>query len=604
MPAPDRRRFRRLKPSITTALVLSFGALILFGMALVLGISIWTGQKNTRELLADNAELAMLSLVRETRRRIAPVEQANAYVADLVVRNRIDLKDRKQVVQVLLTSMAGTPQVFGMALIEPDGTVIRVRRGTGELPQARSPLTGNAENALTEARVRKTSYWGNPIWLPELKSTMFAVRTPIWEDGTFRGVLVSGVTVTELSRFIARSSDAPLTGNRFILFGRYHVLAHRNMADGGFNRNDDIPLPGLDEVGDPVLAKLWSTNDRRRMLIDLAPSTEGHATEIDGRTHLFLYRELDDFGVPLIVGIYAGPDNGLGIEFRRLVWAGAACFGVILLSLVGAILIGRGMSKPIKALAEGSAAVAELDLERVGRLPPSRLREIDDAADAFNRMTTGLRWFETYVPHQIVRRLIQRDAPVASEEKIVTVMFTDIAGFSSLSEHMPAAETAALLNAHFTLIAACIEAEHGTVDKYIGDSVMAFWEPDEAGGASVDRAVRAAAEIRRRLHTDNELRAHRGDIPVTIRIGIHTGMAIVGNIGAPGRVNYTLVGDTVNLAARIQELCKEIAPEEDAVILLSDETVRRSENSREFTPRGAFRIRGRDAEVEVYSLDL
>ena len=108
------------------------------------------------------------------------------------------------------------------------------------------------------------------------------------------------------------------------------------------------------------------------------------------------------------------------------------------------------------------------------RLKPSRLRELDEASDAFNRMTTGLRWFETYVPRQLVHRLMARNSLVESEQKKVTVMFTDIDGFSTLTEHMPAAETAATLNEHFAILVECIEAKGGTVDKYIGDSVMAF----------------------------------------------------------------------------------------------------------------------------------
>lgn len=603
VPAPEARPLRKVKPSITTALVLSFGALIVFGMALVLGISMWSAQKNTRELLASHAELAVLSLVRETRRRLVPVEQANSYVADLIARGRIDLDDRQKIVDTLLVSMAGLQQVFGMALVFPDGHYVRVRRGAGELSPIRSPLTADAENALADARQRHESFWTKPVWLPQARSTMFAVRTPIWNGETFVGMLVAGVTVNELSRFIARSSDAPLAANRFILLDRDYVLAHRNMADGGYVRNDDVPLPRLDQVNDPVLAQLWSQDNRQRMLFALGPSTKGHAASINGRTHIFLYRELQDFGIPLTVGIYAGPDDGLGIEFRRLVWAGFAGVGVIVLCVIGAVLIGRGMSASIKALAVGSSAVADLDFDRVVRLSPSRLRELDEASDAFNRMTSGLRWFETYVPRRLVRRLIQRDAPVASEEKRVTVMFTDITGFSTLSQHKPAAEVAALLNAHFTILADCIEAEHGTVDKYIGDSVMAFWEPDHAG-SNVDRALRAATDIRRRIHDDNAARIARGEAPITIRIGIHTGLAIVGNIGAPGRINYTLVGDTVNVAARLEQLCKELGADADAVILVSGETLTLAERASGVTAQGSHEIRGREGKVDVYSLDL
>jgi adenylate cyclase len=338
-------------------------------------------------------------------------------------------------------------------------------------------------------------------------------------------------------------------------------------------------------------------------LIDLDRDTKGHGIWIDGELYIFLYRELIGFGAtPLIVGLYAGPDDGLGAEFRRLLWAGIAGGVVIVLCILGAIVLGRRISAPIRALAAGSAAIAELNFDHVTRLKPSRLRVLDEASDAFNRMTTGLRWFETYVPRQLVHRLMARDSLVESEQKQVTVMFTDINGFSTPSEHMPAAETAAMLNEHFAVLVECTEAERGTVDKYIGDSVMAFWEPDDTG-VNVDRALRAARNIRDRVRTDNNTRRSEHRVAPGVRIGIHTGAAIVGNIGAPGRVNYTLVGDTVNVAARLEQLCKEVGPDGDAKILASNDTVVLATATDGLKHQGRQQIRGRDGDIDVWSLE-
>jgi adenylate cyclase len=597
--APVKRT--RIKPSLTTALVLGFGAVILVGMVLVQGISMWSAQKNTRELLGANAEFAVRSLVRETRRRLAPVRQANAYITRLIDSGQIDLDEPETLGETLLTAMAGTNQVFGMAFIYPDGKSIRVRRGRGVLPPGSvNDITSNLQ-AITEARSKYQPYWGKPLWIEQIKSTVISIRTPIREGENLRGILVSVVTVNALSKFIARSGALPLADNRFILFGRDHVLAHRLMEKGDFKRQTDIPLPRLDQVGDPILAELWSVENRYRLLIALDKGTKGHVVQIDGESHIFLYRELTGFGAtPLTVGIYAGPEDGLGAEFRRLVWAGVAGGVVILICVLAAIILGRRISAPIRALAAGSTSIAELDLEHVTRLKPSRLRELDEAADAFNRMTTGLRWFETYVPQQLVRRLMSRDTPVESEYKQITIMFTDIAGFSTLSEHMPAAETAAMLNEHFAILVDCIEAEGGTVDKYIGDSVMAFWEPDETG-INVDRALRAALAIRERVTADNAQRRLENRVAPKVRLGIHTGDAIVGNIGAPGRVNYTLVGDSVNIAARLEQLSKEIGADAEAKILLSGETVRLAKDRSAFVSHGHHEIRGRAESIEVWS---
>ncbi len=324
---------------------------------------------------------------------------------------------------------------------------------------------------------------------------------------------------------------------------------------------------------------------------------------IDGETYVYLYRELTGFGPkPLLVGISIGPEDGLGLEFRRLIIAGIAGGVVILLSVLAAVFLGRRISAPIRELAAGSSAIADLDMENVPRLKPSRVRELNEASNAFNRMTTGLRSFETYVPRQLVRRLMDRDAPVESEQKTVTVMFTDIVGFSTLSELMSAAETATMLNEHFSILVACIEAEGGTVDKYIGDSVMAFWEPDETGN-NVDRALRAARSICERVARDNAARRGDGRVAPSVRIGIHTGDALVGNIGAPGRVNYTLVGDTVNVAARLEQLSKEIGTDSDASVLISGDTVALTADRNSLRNLGRYDVRGRDGNIDVWHLE-
>ena len=591
----------RVRASLTMALVLGFGTLIFVGMLIVQGISMWSAQKNTRALLASNASFAVLSLVRETRRRLAPVRELNEYIAAMIDTDQIDLSKRKELGETLLAALAGTDQVFGMAFVYPDGTSVRVRRGRGVLPRA-APGP-NAAQSLEQAEKRYQSYWERPFWLEAAKSAVISIRTPIREGDRLRGMLVSGVTVRELSRFIARSGVVPLADNRFILYGKTHVLAHRSMEDGNYPRDDTLPLPQLGQIDDPVLEQLWRDEGRERLLLDLDENTQGHSRKIDGDNYVYLYRELTGFGpLPLIVGIYLGPEDGLGLEFRRLVLAGIAGGLVIILCVTAAVVLGRGISAPIRELAAGSAAIAELDLEHVHRLKPSRLRELNEASDAFNRMTAGLRSFETYVPRQLVRRLMERDAPVESEQKTVTVMFTDIAGFSTLSERMPAAETARMLNEHFAILVDCIEEEGGTVDKYIGDSVMAFWEPD-SDGKSADRALRAARAIRGRVAQDNAARRTDGRVAPGVRVGIHTGDALVGNIGAPGRVNYTLIGDTVNVAARLEQLSKEIGPDDDAKILVSGDTVSLAGDTHGLRNAGRFEVRGRDGEIDVWVLE-
>jgi class 3 adenylate cyclase len=167
----------------------------------------------------------------------------------------------------------------------------------------------------------------------------------------------------------------------------------------------------------------------------------------------------------------------------------------------------------------------------------------------------------------------------------------------------PAAEVAAMLNAHFDLLGRCVEAEGGTIDKFIGDCVMAFWGAPDDQPDHADRALRAARAIAAAMAADNAARRGRGLPAVRVRIGIHSGPVVAGNIGMTGRSGYTIVGDTVNLGNRLEQLGKTVAPGDEVTILVSGATVALSSADRsDLQALGAQAVSGRRAEIEVYRL--
>jgi len=277
---------------------------------------------------------------------------------------------------------------------------------------------------------------------------------------------------------------------------------------------------------------------------------------------------------------------------------------VLVLSLLAAILLGRRIARPIKRIAAAARTMSELRFDQAEHLPASRIRELNDQSTAFNGLISGLRWFENYVPRSLVHRLLAKSETMdlPSETREVTVLFTDIVGFTALSEPLSAADLAAFINEHFALVNRCIEAEGGTLDKYIGDAVMAFWgapgtQPDHA-----ERGLRAARAIAAAARADNVRRRTRGLEPVRLRIGLHSGPVVVGNISAPGRVDYTIVGDTVNVAQRLEQLGKEADSAAEVCILASETTVMAAGNPADFTPLGDHRLRGRDQPLTVFRL--
>jgi adenylate cyclase len=191
------------------------------------------------------------------------------------------------------------------------------------------------------------------------------------------------------------------------------------------------------------------------------------------------------------------------------------------------------------------------------------------------------------------------DAPPRMEERVVTVLFTDISGFTSLAERISAAETAAFLARHVRLLARCIAAESGTFDKFVGDAVMAYWgaphdQPDHAA-----RALRAAHSVAAAIRAENGVRRRTGLTPIRLRLGLHAGPVAIGDIGAPG-AGTALFGDTVNTGQRIEQLAKEYFSDEDDVVGLASAAVLRMAGShvRESRMR-RHRLRGRSGAIAV-----
>ena len=268
--------------------------------------------------------------------------------------------------------------------------------------------------------------------------------------------------------------------------------------------------------------------------------------------------------------------------------------------------MGLSMARSIRTLTSAAELIEQLKFDEPFHRS-SRLREIDDAGHSLDKARGALKWFGAYVPRRLVFGLMElgEDA-VASRRRVVTVMFTDIVGFTPQAEELPEQETADMLNHHFALLGSCIENDQGVIDKYIGDCVMAVWGGLSTMEDHADHAVHAALEMGRVVHEDNLQRIAAGQKAVRLRVGIHSGPVIVGNIGAPGRVNYTVVGDTVNVAQRFEQMGKEfMGPDEDVIVLVSGDTIAAMKHPEALgeLPKPELRhVKGRDEPEQVYRL--
>ena len=228
--------------------------------------------------------------------------------------------------------------------------------------------------------------------------------------------------------------------------------------------------------------------------------------------------------------------------------------------------------------------------------------ELVQAERAFEAMLGGLRIFARYVPRRLVQQLIKLEAEgtdVVAENRVLTILFTDIAGFTGVAATMPPDSLARTLNEYFTILTGPVLKSEGTVDKFIGDALMAFWGAPVPLDDHPDRAIQAALAIRREIAGFNATREDLGLPPLPTRIGIHTGEVLVGNIGAEERLNYTIVGDAVNAAARLEALGKEVG----CHLCISAETRAAVTGDYAWREIGTVLLRGRAEETTVYTID-
>ncbi|MBL8900242.1 MAG: FHA domain-containing protein [Planctomycetes bacterium] len=182
--------------------------------------------------------------------------------------------------------------------------------------------------------------------------------------------------------------------------------------------------------------------------------------------------------------------------------------------------------------------------------------------------------------------------------KELTVLFADIRGFTTMSETVPPQETVDMLNEYFELMADCVFEFNGIVDKFIGDSVMALFGAPISGPDDAERAIRCAIRMMETTHEFNAARVVAGKKPIHIGIGLHTGEAVVGVIGSTKRLEYTAVGDTVNVASR---LCGAAGGDE---IVLSERALGRSSAAFEAEELATMNVRGREATLKTYRIRL
>ena len=569
----DRPRPRQAGRPVTISIRLAVSALVLMAILLTAAVSslVWwrTAEAISQQLASTINEQIVAAVRKEVSAIVDEARAAHTAIRTLFLQNVLDTREADKREFVFLSQLQSQATISWAAFGWPDGSFFAAHKlGDRQLEMMEISLTdhpgqrrvdeyevipGDIEFERrrfesTDFRVSDQAWFKTgiaaegPQWfkvlnhpIGERPSIAYAGPIDVYQER--QGVLAIIIEYTRLSHFLSQL-EVGRTGTAFIFDGGGDLVAapDKNADELHPAHGQEALLPlaqmALARAGDEGRTQAW----RRRLTFD------GSAYEV-------ALTPLPFPGWSLATVIpeaeFLGP---VETTLRRLIIGLAA--GALLAAALSAVLARSVIAAPLTRVVGEIRHVENFALDRVRR-HPSRLAEISSLSGAIAEMAAGLSAFRKFIPADLVRLLLRQgvEAKPGGSIQHLTVMFIDIAGFTGLSERM-GDRLVPLLSAYLDLTSDVIVANGGTIDKFIGDAVMAFWgaptpQPDHAL-----LCCRAALDCRTAL--ENSGLADDQGQPLHIRIGINSGRMLVGNIGSELRLNYTVIGDAVNVASRLE----------------------------------------------------
>jgi adenylate cyclase len=445
----------------------------------------------------------------------------------------------------------------------------------------------------TQATKLERAYVTEPYLSFSLGAPVITVSAPL--QGKVAGVLAADLKLDTFSDFVQAQRPGP-HGAVMIFDQAGSLIAHPDFAALVASAMTDparSQLPNIDGIKSGLVASVLGKSPNVEL-------NEGIVRDDEGQGYLFrLTKFALSEGYSASILLLAAQDDFVQ-NVRKLQFT-----GLVLAIVVGAAFIpmvwmfGSRMARSLNAItaqARKLQNLAEPDSVPV----TSHIAEIHELGNTVNLAQRAIWSFAHFVPKEIVRRVLDNSIStrLGGVKQEITLVFTDVQGFTTIAESADPDVLMRQTSRYFSVLTQAFLAEAGTIDKFIGDAVMVFWNAPNPQPDHVARACRAALAAQaagERLNAEFEA---EGWAPFITRFGIHVGEAVVGNVGSTERMNYTALGNTVNLAARLEGLNKEVG----TTILASEDVYLRVRDQFEFRAFDAVVAKGMSRETRIYGL--
>lgn len=402
------------------------------------------------------------------------------------------------------------------------------------------------------AEKSKALYWTDPYTFALSKDVGITAATPILAEDKKSVKIVSSadITMNDLSKLVAKYKIGQF-GISFIFDKQGNLIGYPNLKKVKIKTKDaPITVLKVTDLDDPLVLHSYETYKKN--------GQNSYLFEENGETYLATFVKIgQEFNKNWTIGFIVKRDEFLvaANDMTRTMMIFAVV--TLLLSTILIYIVSRNISRPIEATAAQLEAIGRFDIDTSNPVE-TRFFEIEQMNQALMKMKRSLQDFGKFVPKSIVRKLIETGAgaQLGGKKMTITILFTDIERFSTISERMPSEDMATHLSEYFDELTQIIIEHDGTIDKYIGDSIMAFWGAPIEDPQHIQNACTALVQCQTKLKELNLRWEKEGKPKLPTRWGLHTGDAVVGNVGSKERLNYSAFGDSVNLASRLEGINK------------------------------------------------
>ena len=417
------------------------------------------------------------------------------------------------------------------------------------------------------------------------------MAAPYYSGGKLAGVAAIDMTLAGLGEYLAERKVSPGTVS-YMLDHQGRVIAASDLSKTYANVAGKLELLHITALDNDLPAFAFSarprgseglytfTRDGKEYVASLATMP----AEFGKKWQLFIITPLADF------------TSTFQANNIRL-----AIFGLMAMALQIVIIffLTGVVSSPLEKLAFKVGKIQELGTEQLPSVS-SPISEISVLSKAIDTLDAAVKSFSAFVPIGLVTQLLQSEQKLelGGHSRFLTIFFSDLEGFSTMSEEVPSQELLLRVSAYLELVTKTVNQEHGTIDKFIGDGVMAFWGAPALLDDHAWRSCVAAMRIQRGMDALNERWRAEGLKPLNVRMGIHSDAVLVGNIGSKERMSYTVMGDGVNIAARLEGTNKEFHTR----ILISHSVFKEAGERLCVRPIDDVTVKGRRGKVPIYEL--